>query len=213
MNIGVKICGLSTRSDVDAAVHGGAQFVGFMFFPPSPRNVHPELASVLGLHVPRSVKKVAVVVNPSDEEIAVILESINADMLQLHGNESPDRVADIRRQSGCAIIKTISVSSAEDVSAANQYEGVADMLLYDAKAQADDALPGGNAYAFDWTLLADINPALPWFLAGGLNAGNLAEAVSASGARHVDVSSGVETVRGIKDPQKIAAFLSAAGGL
>jgi len=213
MSVGVKICGLSTRNDIDAAVRGGAQLVGFVFFPPSPRNLHPELAHELALHVPESVKKVAVVVDPSDEEIVVILDSLNVDMLQLHGNESPDRVADIRRRSGRAIIKTISVSSAEDVSAAKQYEGVADMLLYDAKAQTGDALPGGNARTFDWTLLANHEPALPWFLSGGLNAENLAVAVSASGARRVDVSSGVESVRGIKDPRKIAAFLSAADGL
>ena len=210
MSVTAKVCGLSTPDAVDAAVAGGAAFVGFVFFPSSPRHVTPGKAAELARAVPPSTKKVAVVVDPTDDELHTVARSLDPDLLQLHGQESPERVAAIRDRFGCGIIKAISVADTEDIVAAKNYEAVANMVLFDAKPRAVDPLPGGNARSFDWSLLAGIELGLPWFLSGGLNAGNLADAVGATGARLVDVSSGVESTRGTKDPAMIAAFLATA---
>ncbi|MEQ8246603.1 MAG: phosphoribosylanthranilate isomerase [Alphaproteobacteria bacterium] len=210
MSVAAKVCGLSTPDAVDAAVAGGAAFVGFVFFPSSPRHVTPGKAAELAQAVPRSTQKVAVVVDPTDDELDTVLRSLDADLVQLHGQESPERVAAIRDRFGCGIVKAISVADAQDVVAAKRYESIADMVLFDAKPRAIDPVPGGNARSFDWSLLAGIEMELPWFLSGGLTADNLADAVGTTGARLVDVSSGVESTRGTKDPAMIAAFLMTA---
>lgn len=213
MSVAAKVCGLSTQETVEAAVAGGATFVGFVFFPASPLYVTPARAGQLSRAVPKSVRTVAVVVDPTDADLDIIVALLDADLLQLHGHETPDRVADIRKRFGRKIIKALSVASADDVVAAKRYETVADMLLFDAKPRNDDPLPGGNARAFDWSLLAGVEIAAPWFLSGGLDAANLASAVRTTGARLVDVSSGVESARGTKDSPMIAAFLATARGL
>jgi phosphoribosylanthranilate isomerase len=213
MSIVVKVCGLSTPESVDVAVQAGAQFIGFNFFPPSPRAIQPSAARDLAQRVPNSVRKVAVVVDPTNDTLGTIVEALGADIVQLHGNEPPERVAEVRDRFGCCVIKAVAISRPDDVARALRFGEVADMLLFDAKAQSGDTLPGGNARQFDWSLLSDVAVAQPWFLAGGLNAENLAEAIAISGARSADVSSGVESERGAKDHQKIVAFLAAAEGL
>jgi len=213
MPVAVKICGLSTPQSVDAAVQGGAQFLGFVFFPPSPRAIDPATARDLADRVPSSVRKVAVVVDATDDSLETIVDALNADMIQLHGKETPERVADIRGRIGCDVIKAIPVVDADDVAGAERYDEVADMLLFDAKPQPEDALPGGNARTFDWSLMANTKTSKPWFLSGGLTKECLQDAVAASGARFVDVSSGVESTRGVKDHQKFAHFLTTAAGL
>lgn len=213
MSIVVKVCGLSTPESVDVAVQAGAQFIGFNFFPPSPRAIQPSAARDLAQRVPNSVRKVAVVVDPTNDTLGTIVEALGADIVQLHGNEPPERVAEVRDRFGCCVIKAVAISMADDVARALRFGEVADMLLFDAKAKSGDTLPGGNARQFDWSLLSDVAVTQPWFLAGGLNAENLAEAIAISGARSADVSSGVESERGVKDHQKIVAFLAAAEGL
>lgn len=210
MALAVKICGLSTPESVDAAVDGGARFVGFVFFPPSPRYVAPGSATELTRRVPRSVARVAVTVDPTDDELATILDVAEIDMVQLHGRETPERTAEIKSRFGRPVIKAISVAAEQDLDAVNDYASVADMILFDAKATKDDVLPGGNARTFDWRLLSGRTPRNVWFLSGGLNRENLASAVRESGATHVDVSSGIESSRGIKDVGLIKSFLAAA---
>ena len=213
MSVVVKVCGLSTPESVDVAVQAGAQFIGFNFFPPSPRAIQPSAARDLAQRVPDSVRKVAVVVDPTNDTLGTIVEALGADMVQLHGNETPERIAEVRDRFGCRVIKAVPISGPDDVARAHRFGEVADMLLFDAKAQPSDTLPGGNARQFDWSLLSDVAVTQPWFIAGGLNAENLAEAIVISGARSADVSSGVESERGVKDNQKIADFLAAAEGL
>lgn len=211
--IEVKICGLKTAEAVGAAVDGGARYLGFVFFPPSPRNLEPAVAAPLMAAVPPSVKRVGLVVNADNATLEALLAACPLDMLQLHGHEMPERAAAIRARFGLPILKALPISDAGDVQAARGYEEVADMLLFDAKPPKDASRPGGNALAFDWTLLAGTSWKRPWLLAGGLHAGNLAEAVRLSGARGVDVSSGVEDSPGVKSLAKIRAFLDAARGL
>lgn len=213
MSIAVKVCGLSTPESVDVAIQAGARFIGFNFFPPSPRAIQPSAARDLAQRVPDSVQKVAVVVDATDDTLGVIVEALGADMVQLHGEESPERVAEVRDRFNCRVIKAVPISGPDDVVNAYRFGEVADMLLFDAKALPGDALPGGNARPFDWSLLSDVAMKQPWFLAGGLSTENLAEAIATSGARSADVSSGVESVRGVKDHQKIAAFLALAEDL
>ncbi len=212
MAIVAKICGLKTTDTVAAAVEGGAGFVGFAFFARSPRYVDPETVKQLEAHVPSSVQKVGLLVDESDERIAEILSGCDLDLLQLHGHETPERVAAIRARFGKKVIKVIPVSAASDLDRAAAYEDVADYLMFDAKPPKSmtDALPGGNALSFDWTLLAGRDFRLPWFLAGGLTPDNLTEAVRISGAPMVDVSSGVEDRPGEKNVSKIKAFLDAS---
>jgi phosphoribosylanthranilate isomerase len=214
MSVAAKICGLSSEAAVAAAVAGGATYVGFVFYPPSPRSIEPARAGALCAAVPLGVKRVALFVDADDAAIAAVLAAAPIDILQFHGAETPARVADARRRFGCAVMKAISVAAAEDADAAARYEDTADLLLFDAKPpRRADALPGGNGLAFDWQLIAGRDWRLPWMLSGGLTPALLPEAVRISGARIVDVSSGVEIAPGQKDPAKIREFLAAAAGL
>lgn len=211
MRIEAKICGIRTVEAARAAVAGGAAFVGFVFYPPSPRAATPEGAARIAADLPPGLGKVAVTVDADDEALSAILKAYDFDLLQLHGKESPARVAEVRRRFGRPVMKAIPVAGAEDLGRAGDYLPVADRLLFDAKPPKDmeGALPGGNALSFDWTLLAGRDWPKPWFLSGGLDAGNLAEALRVTRAPAVDVSSGVEDKPGRKSPEKIAAFLQA----
>jgi phosphoribosylanthranilate isomerase len=208
MSVQAKICGLSTPETVDAAVEAGAGFVGFVTFPRSPRHVESlDLLKSLGARVPRSVTRVGLFVDADDALIDARLDTGAIDMLQLHGAETAERVAALKARTGKPVIKAIKVADPADVERGiAAYAGVADRLMFDA---ADGTLPGGNAKAFDWTFLSGRAVPLPWFLAGGLNPGNVAEAVRVTGARAVDVSSGVEAARGVKSIELIRAFLGA----
>jgi phosphoribosylanthranilate isomerase len=212
MPLDVKICGVNSITALEAAVEGGARCVGFIFFPPSPRFVFAEAAADLAKRVPPSagVTRVGVFVDPTIEEIDNTLLHVPLDMIQLHGHESPEEVEAIRYTFRLPVMKAIGIRTAGDFDQVREYEAVADRLLFDAKPPKGAALPGGNALAFDWTLMGGRDFPLPWTLSGGLDAGNLAEAVRASGARAVDVSSGVESSPGRKDPALIKAFLDAA---
>lgn len=211
MSIAAKICGLSTEAAVNAAVAGGAAYLGFVFYPPSPRAVAPAQATRLCAAVPVEIARVGLFVDADDETIAAVLAAAPIDLLQLHGNEGPDRVAEARAKFGHRVIKAVPIAGPEDVLGAARYEDIADVLLFDAKPpRRPDALPGGNGLAFDWGLIAGRSWACPWMLSGGLTAALLPEAVRVSGAACVDVSSGVESAPGEKDPAKIRAFLAAA---
>lgn len=204
-----KICGLSTVEAVDAAVEGGAAFLGFVFFPRSPRHVSPQQARELTENLPSHIKTAAVTVNMSNEELDELLAGFRPDYLQLHGKETPQRCEEVRRHTGCDIIKACTIQSADDVTAAHAYSECADYLLFDARPPQDASmLPGGNGLSFDWNILAHREFSLPWFLSGGLSAENLAEAVAITGAGMVDVSSSVERAPGEKDPALIQAFLN-----
>ena len=209
MTVSAKICGLNTAESIDAAVSGGAAFVGIVFFPPSPRYVAPDMAAGLIRAVPSTVTSVGLFVDATDDVIAQTLEFVDLDMLQLHGSESPDRVQELREKFGRKTMKAIKVESAADIEAAMRFEDSSDWLLFDAKAPKTmtGALPGGNALAFDWHLLEGRSWKRPWMLSGGLNSDNVAEAVSISGAIAVDVSSGVEDRPGAKNPALIKRFL------
>jgi phosphoribosylanthranilate isomerase len=212
MPVRAKICGVNSRAALDAAIAGGAGFVGFNFYPPSPRALMAEAAAALAAAVPPVIARVGLFVDDPDERIAEILARVALDMLQLHGKETPTRVDDIRRRFGLPVMKAVKIAEAADLGIADRYIGHADWLLFDAKPppQMTGALPGGNALSFDWQLLAGRSWPSPWMLSGGLTTQNLAEAVRISGARVVDVSSGVESQPGQKDPGKIAAFLAEA---
>ena len=214
MNIKAKVCGVSDRAAIDAAVEGGVAYVGFVFFPRSPRNVTPGEAAALVSIVPKGVEAVALVVDPEDALLDVIAAIPGITMFQLHGGETPERVAEIRQRTGRPVIKAIKVSEASDFAAADIYLDSADMLLFDAETPGDmkNALPGGNAVSFDWTLLSGRDWTLPWMLSGGLTSENVTDAVRISGAPAVDVSSGVESAPGKKEPDRIRAFLSAVAG-
>jgi phosphoribosylanthranilate isomerase len=204
-----KICGLSTPETVDAALGGGAAFVGFMFFDKSPRAVTPEAAARLAQPARNRAGIVAVTVDPDDETLDRIVGHLNPDLIQLHGREDPARVAAVARRAGAKVIKVLPVSEAADLDAARAYETVADHLMFDAKPPKDAERPGGLGAAFDWGLLIGRRFARPWFLAGGLDPWNVTEAARLSGAPLVDVSSGVERGAGLKDPALISAFLDA----
>jgi phosphoribosylanthranilate isomerase len=213
MSVEAKICGLNDPAAVAAAVDGGARYLGFNFFAASPRYVSPEESARLGAGVPAGVLKVGVVVDAGDEALARITVGAGLHMLQLHGAETPGRVAEVKALFELPVIKAVPISGADDVEKARAYEDVADRLMFDARPPEGASRPGGNALAFDWGLIRDRHWRLPWFLAGGLDADNVAEAVGASGARAVDVSSGVEDAPGRKSPDKIRAFLQAVAGL
>ncbi len=212
MAVDAKICGLSTPETVDAAVAAGARFVGFVTFPRSPRHVEElGLLRALGARVPGSVVRVGLFVDPDDTLVDERLATGAIDMLQLHGAETPARVADLKRRTGKPVMKAIKVARPEDVDRGiADYAGVVDRLMFDA---AEGTLPGGNAKAFDWTFLDGRTMPVPWFLAGGLTPANVAEAVRVTGAPAVDVSSGVESSRGVKSIELIKAFLDAAKAL
>ncbi|MGK2910702.1 MAG: phosphoribosylanthranilate isomerase [Sphingobium sp.] len=203
-----KICGLSTPETLDAALKGGASHVGFVFFPKSPRHIDFDRAAGLVARVPTHVTSVAVMVDPNDEDLAQAVQSgVNA--IQLHGHETPERVAAIRARFGLPLWKAISVKIRADLENGRAYKGAADFLLYDAKTPDGAALPGGMGLRFDWTLLSGFQPPLPWGLSGGLDPDSVAEAIAITRAPLVDVSSGVESAPGIKDVDKIAAFCKA----
>lgn len=212
MTLRAKICGLGTADAVAAAVAGGAAFVGFVFYPRSPRAVTPAQVAALAALVPASVGKVGLFVDDGDDRFAEVLATAKLDLLQLHGRETPARVAEIRAMTGLPVMKAVGVAGADDIAAAAAYVEVADWLMFDAKPPKamTAALPGGNALRFDWTLIAGRRWKLPWMLAGGLDAGNLAEAARISGAAYVDVSSGIEDAPGRKSVAKIAEFLETA---
>ena len=211
MPVEAKICGVRDDAAARAAVEGGAAFVGFIFYPPSPRAVAPEVAARIAAGLPQGLGKVAVTVDADDAALGAILRAYDFDLLQLHGKESPARVAEVRKRFGRPVMKAIPVAGAEDLGRVRDYLPMVDRLLFDAKPPKDmkGALPGGNALSFDWTLLAGKDWPKPWFLSGGLDAGNLAEALRVTRAPAVDVSSGVEDKPGRKNPKKIAAFLQA----
>ena len=215
MTVEVKICGVNSPAALAAALAGGADYLGFNFYSPSPRYVTPEAAREIAAAAPDSLTKVGVVVDLDDAALAAILEHAPLDMLQLHGRESPERVAEIRARFALPVMKAVKIAGADDLAAAEAYCAVAERLLVDAKPPKDmaGALPGGNALALDWRLLAGTAWPIPWMLSGGLDADNVAEAVRVSGARALDVSSGVEDAPGTKNPDKIRAFLSAAKAL
>jgi phosphoribosylanthranilate isomerase len=214
MAVAAKICGLSSEAAIAAAVAGGAAYVGFVFYPPSPRSIGPARAGELCAAVPAAVQRVALFVDADDTAIRAVLDAAPIDILQFHGGESPERVVDAKRRFGRRVMKAISVAGPEDVDVASGYEGAADLLLFDAKPpRRADALPGGNGLAFDWQVIAGRDWRLPWMLSGGLTAALLPEAVRISGALAVDVSSGVESAPGRKDVEKIRAFLAAAAAI
>ncbi len=214
MSVEVKICGVNAPEAVAAAVEGGADYLGFAFYLRSPRYVTPAAAHELAAQAPVRVVKVGLAVDLDDAALAAILEAVPLDLWQLHGGESPARVAQIKERFGLPVMKVVRIAGPADVTAAEAYLRVADRLLFDAKPPKEmtDALPGGNALAFDWQLLAGRSWPVPWMLAGGLDPENVAEAIRVSGARTVDVSSGVEDRPGLKNPDKIRAFLAAARG-
>lgn len=209
----VKICGLTTPQDVDTAAEAGAAYAGFVFFPKSPRNLSIAQARDLAVLAPLGLAKVALVVDAEDALLDAILAEVPIDILQLHGKETPARVSEIRTRHGLPVMKAVGVGSEADLPALDTYAGVADMLLVDAKAPKEAALPGGNGLAFDWRLIAGRRWTRPWMLAGGLTPANVAEAVRLTGARQVDVSSGVESAPGVKDPALIRAFVQTAAAV
>jgi phosphoribosylanthranilate isomerase len=215
MTVQAKICGLSTAEAVAAAAAGGARFVGFVFYPPSPRNVTLEQAAALAARVPAGITRVGLFVDAPDATLSAVLDRVPLDLLQFHGKETPRRVADVKARFRKAVMKVIPIAGPEDADAATPYLEVADWLLFDAKPPhaAANALPGGNGLAFDWQLLGGRSWSKPWMLSGGLTPKNVAEAVATTHARAVDVSTGVEIRPGIKDLSKISAFLAAAHGL
>ncbi len=213
MSIDVKICGLTTPEAVKAAVEAGADYVGFVFYGASPRCVLPGRAASLAAMVPDDVTRVGLVVDADDTTLESVLRKVPLDMLQLHGDETPQRVEEVKADFGLPVIKAVALSEADDLSRARTYEHSADMLLFDAMPPGAANRPGGNALSFDWNLLGGESWAVPWMLAGGLDAENLEIAVKTSGAEAVDVSSGVESAPGVKDPEKIRRFLAKAAGI
>jgi len=211
MSLRVKICGLSTETAVAAAIAGGADFLGFVFFPPSPRNVAPEQVRALCAAVPEGIHRVGLFVDADDDTIGRVLSQAPLGMLQFHGKESPARVAQARARWGLPIIKALPVAEPADLTEASAYSDAADWLLFDARPPKGAQLPGGNGVAFDWRILSGQSFPLPWMLSGGLSAATLAEAVKLTGAKAVDVSSGVESAPGVKDPERIREFLENSG--
>lgn len=209
-SVRVKICGLTEAADVAAAVAAGAAYVGFVLFPPSPRSLSLPAARALALEVPPGVAKVALTVDADDTLLDALCAEVPLDMLQLHGAESPARVREVKARHGLPVMKAIGLAGAADLAQIDRYAGVADQLLIDAKPPPGASRPGGNATAFDWALIEGRDWPLPWLLAGGLTPDNVAEAVRRSGARQLDVSSGVECTPGRKDPALIRAFVRAA---
>lgn len=209
-DIRVKICGLSTPETVAAAADSGAAYVGFVFFPKSPRNLTITQARDLAIEVPVGVAKVALTVNADDAFLREITDAVPLDMIQLHGRETPQRVSEVRDLTGLPVMKAVGISGAEDVEQLDTYAAVSDQLLVDAKPAPEGELPGGNGVAFDWRLISNRRWSVPWMLAGGLTPENVGEAIRLTGARQIDVSSGVETAPGVKDAKAIRAFVKAA---
>ena len=209
----VKICGLRTKADVAAVAAAGAAYAGFVFFAKSPRNLSIAKARSLAISAPEGLCKVALTVDADDTTLDAIVDAVPLDMLQLHGHETPERVAEVRARYGLPVMKAMGVAGEADLAGLIEMSLAADQLLIDAKPPKGADLPGGNGLAFDWRLLVGRKWLKPWMLAGGLTPQNVAEAVRLTGARQVDVSSGVESAPGVKDPARISAFVEAAQGL
>lgn len=210
MSLIIKICGLKTPEALDAALESRADLVGFVFFPPSPRNLGLEAARMLGEQVKGRAGKVALTVDANDETLFDIVTALNPDMLQLHGKETPERVVAVRTRFGLPVMKALPIAERSDLSPIRLYAQVADRLLFDARPPKDATRPGGLGTPFDWTLLSGVDPGVPFMLSGGLDAGNVAEAIGVTRASGVDVSSGVERAPGVKDPEKIREFIRVA---
>jgi phosphoribosylanthranilate isomerase len=210
MPVLVKICGLKTADALDAALAAGADLVGFVFFSPSPRHLGLDEARTLGARVKDRAAKVALVVDAGDATLDAIVEALRPDMLQLHGKEPPERVAELKRRLRLPVMKAIPIEAGTDLAAVPAYAAVADRLLFDARAPRAATRPGGLGKPFDWHLLQDVDRTVPFMLSGGLDAGNVAEALAVTRAAGVDVSSGVERAPGEKDPDRIVAFIRAA---
>jgi phosphoribosylanthranilate isomerase len=206
----VKICGLKTAATLEAALAGGADYVGLVFFPPSPRYLSPATAAPLAAEARGRARIVALTVDPDDALLDAVVAAVDPDLLQLHGEESPGRVAEVRRRWARPVMKAVKVETAEDAGAALRYRGIADLILFDARPPKGSPLPGGNGAPFDWRALAGVKDTVAYMLSGGLTPDNVAEAVRATGAGIVDVSSGVEVRPGEKDPALIRRFLRAA---
>lgn len=206
----VKICGLSTAATLDAALGAGADMVGFVSFPRSPRHVDLAVGRDLSRRARGRTSRVLLVVDPTEAELDEVVDAIDPDIIQLHGHETPARVAALRARTGRPVMKALGIADAADLGHVAAYLAAGDRVLLDAKPPRDAILPGGNGVAFDWSLLAALDPAGPIMLSGGLDAGNVGRAVAATGIRAVDVSSGVESAPGVKDPARIAAFVAAA---
>jgi len=210
MSLIVKICGLSTSDALDVAIEAGADMVGFVFFPPSPRHIGFETAQALGRQVRGRAAKVALSVDADDALLDAVVEALRPDLLQLHGKETPARIAALKKRFGLPVMKAIAVETKSDLAAVAAYAGVADRLLFDARAPREATRPGGLGNAFDWHLLENLAPGVPFMLSGGLEAGNVGEALRITRAPGVDVSSGVERAPGEKDADKIRSFIRAA---
>jgi phosphoribosylanthranilate isomerase len=210
MSLIVKICGLSTPEALDVALDAGADMVGFVFFPPSPRHLAYDAARPLGQRVRGRAQKVALTVDADDAVFDALVEALQPDILQLHGKETPARVAVLKKRFGLPVMKAIAVETKSDLAAVSPYAGIADRLLFDARAPREATRPGGLGKTFDWHLLENLDPGMPFMLSGGLDAGNVADAWRITRAPGVDVSSGVERAPGEKDPDKIRAFVCAA---
>jgi phosphoribosylanthranilate isomerase len=210
MALTVKICGLKTPQALDMALQSGADLAGFVFFPPSPRHLGLEAARALGDRVQGRAGKVALTVDATDDTLRDIVAALKPDMLQLHGKETPERVVAVRTRFGLPVMKALPIAERGDLSPIRLYAQVVDWLLFDARAPKEATRPGGLGTPFDWTLLKDVNPGVPFMLSGGLDAGNVGEAIAITGAPGVDVSSGVERAPGVKDLDKIRAFVRAA---
>jgi phosphoribosylanthranilate isomerase len=210
MGLVVKICGLRTQETLNSALDAGADMVGFVFFPPSPRHVDFALARELGARVPGRVFKVALSVNADDDWLAASIAALAPDLLQLHGKETPQRVAVVRARFQLPVMKAIAVETQDDLTCVPDYAAVADQLIFDARPPRDATRPGGLGRPFDWRLLKNLDPRVPFMLSGGLDRDNVAEAIKITGARGVDVSSGVERAPGEKDPGLIRSFIQAA---
>jgi phosphoribosylanthranilate isomerase len=213
MTIAVKICGITSAEAVDAAAGAGASYGGLVFHPKSPRFVNPEQARALAGRMRGKLRIVALIADLDDARIATLIAEVQPDFLQLHGNETPKRAAEIRARFSVAVIKALPVAEAADFDFVPAYEDAADMLMFDARPPKGAERAGGHGAAFDWKLLAGRSFRKPWFLAGGLNPENVARAIELSGAQMVDVSSGVESAPGIKDATRIAAFINATKSL
>jgi phosphoribosylanthranilate isomerase len=213
MTIAVKICGLKTNEAIDTAIAAGADYIGLVFFGPSPRNVSISEARALAEHIAGRARIVALMVNPEDMLIKRVLREVGPDILQLHGSETPERVSSIATLAGIPIMKAIKVETARDAEHALDYNGRAEIILFDAKAPKDAVLPGGNGLAFDWHALESVKGRVDYMLSGGLTPDNVAEAIRLTGASAVDVSSGVESAPGVKDSARIRAFIAAAKAL
>ena len=210
MSLIVKICGLSTPETIDAALDAGADMIGLVFFPPSPRFVVPAAAAPLAERARGRAAVTVLTVDMDEAGLAEIVAAVRPDWLQLHGGEPPDQVAALKRRFGLPAMKAIGIREPADLAQADTYRGFADRLLLDAKPPKGATRPGGNAVAFDWTILEGFDPGMPWMLSGGLDPDNVAEAVRIARPPGLDVSSGVESAPGIKDPARIAAFVAAA---